>query len=444
MINKRISILTNKQIDYLSYIISFVPAALIIGAFVVDLIVSFCAIVFFYISFKEKFKFYYNHWIVKLLIIFCFYLSLKSILNNEESHSIIRSFFYLRYVLFSLLICYIYNINPKFKKIFLKFTTLTLAILSIHAYLIHFFNFDLLIMNFDELSIEQNFSSILTQWKTPLDYRISGLFYSESIMGSYIEKILPIYLGLVFLNNKSKKYYVYSILFFFLIVISGERAALALSLLFFLIFIFVYNANLKEKFLLISIFFITFLFIFSNPNLKTRIVDNTIKNITERKVSTDLTANNEKNKKININFFSLGHQGHFISAYKIFKDNPIFGVGIKNFRFECKKPEYKDTYSCTTHPHNSYLQLLAETGIVGFCFIFIIFIFLSFQILKIVFVKKIKVNTPEHYKCFLLSVFINLWPIIPTGSFFNNWTSICYFLSIGFFLGEMYKRENVI
>ena len=31
-----------------------------------------------------------------------------------------------------------------------------------------------------------------------------------------------------------------------------------------------------------------------------------------------------------------------------------------------KKPKYKDVYSCTTHPHNTYMQLLAETGIIGF------------------------------------------------------------------------------
>ena len=54
-----------------------------------------------------------------------------------------------------------------------------------------------------------------------------------------------------------------------------------------------------------------------------------------------------------------------------------------------------------------------------------------------------KIVVEEHYKCFLLSVFVNLWPIIPTGSFFNNWISICYFLSIGFLLGEIYKKEKV-
>ena len=33
---------------------------------------------------------------------------------------------------------------------------------------------------------------------------------------------------------------------------------------------------------------------------------------------------------------------------------------------------------CTTHPHNFYLQLLSETGIFGFLFIILLFIYLVY------------------------------------------------------------------
>ena len=450
MINIKNNILTYNQIKYLSYLISLVPAALIAGPFIADLIATFCAIIFLYISVKKKLRIIYSHWIVKLLIFFCIYLILKSIINNEEFHSILRSIFYIRYVLFSLLICYIYNLNPKFSKIFFKILTLTLITLSIHAYLLHFFNFDFLKMNFNQINIKQNFEIIYNQWNVPFDYRISGLFYSESVLGSYVEKILPIYFGLVFLNKKSIKYYLLSIVFLFLILISGERSSIALSILFLITFFFTYDSNLKLKVNFILIFLLIFVFIFSNPNLKKRIVDNTIFNLTEKTIHSNQAEEIQKKDelnvtikdKFNINFFSLGHQGHFTSAYKIFIDNPLFGVGIKNFRHECKKPKYRDVYSCTTHPHNTYLQLLAETGIIGFFFIFTIFIFLSYKIFTIIFISEIKTKLSNHYKCFLLGVFINFWPFIPTGSFFNNWISICYFLSLGFFLGEIYKTTG--
>ena len=62
--------LSDNQVRYLTYIISLIPAALITGPFLPDLIVSFCAVVCLYISFKNKFNSVFNHWIVRLLIFF--------------------------------------------------------------------------------------------------------------------------------------------------------------------------------------------------------------------------------------------------------------------------------------------------------------------------------------------------------------------------------------
>jgi len=440
MIKNPTNPLSSNQIKYLSYIFSFIPAALITGPFLPDLIVSFGAIVCLYFFFKNNFKFFFNHWIINFLIIFWLYLFLKAIFNNEENYSILRSVFYIRFILFTILISYIYNIDSNFKKIFFKFTTYTLIVLALHAYALHFFNFDLLNFNFNEISIKQNFSTIYNKYKVPMDYRISGLFGSESIMGSYIVKILPIYLGLMYLNKQSTKYIILIILFYLLTFISGERSAVALSLLFIVTYFLSINLNFKIKLKLILSLFLISSIIFINPNVRGRIIDNTLKILTETKEKSVENKNIIKSS-FNLNMFSLGHQGHFKSAFNIFLDNPIFGIGIKKFRYECKKPEYYDTYSCSTHPHNTYLQLLAETGIIGFSFIFLFFLFLSYQIFQIIFFRKLNSRFNEHYKCFLIGLFINLWPIIPTGSFFNNWISICYFLSLGFFLGEIQKSQ---
>ena len=68
------------------------------------------------------------------------------------------------------------------------------------------------------------------------------------------------------------------------------------------------------------------------------------------------------------------------SAYKMFTNNVFVGVGPNMFRFECNNSKYYEPNGCSTHPHNTYLQLLAETGIIGaapiiFSFLFVCFLF---------------------------------------------------------------------
>ena len=45
----------------------------------------------------------------------------------------------------------------------------------------------------------------------------------------------------------------------------------------------------------------------------------------------------------------------------------------------------------------------------------------------------------------LIGIFINLWPIIPTGNFFNNWLSMVYLIPISYYLFEKkYKLKESI
>ena len=67
----------------------------------------------------------------------------------------------------------------------------------------------------------------------------------------------------------------------------------------------------------------------------------------------------------------------------MFLDNPIFGVGPKLFRIFCDDQKYNiDRDTCSTHPHNTYIQILAETGIIGFMLMCIPLIFVLYQLSK--------------------------------------------------------------
>ena len=42
--------------------------------------------------------------------------------------------------------------------------------------------------------------------------------------------------------------------------------------------------------------------------------------------------------------------------------------------------------------------------------------------------------------CLLSSILITIWPVVPSGNFFNNWLSIVYYFPVGFLLYSLEKK----
>ena len=67
-----------------------------------------------------------------------------------------------------------------------------------------------------------------------------------------------------------------------------------------------------------------------------------------------------------------------------------------------------------------------------------------FNILAIFVKYYLNKNSNNLYKLFLyLALFITLFPFQPSGSFFNNWNSIIYYLPVGFILKEIYSLKDI-
>ena len=121
---------------------------------------------------------------------------------------------------------------------------------------------------------------------------------------------------------------------------------------------------------------------------------------------------------------------HYNSAYQIFKNYPIFGIGIKNFRKEVIKNEYenkdykKTTSRWGTHPHQVHFEFLSETGLFGYI-IFLFFIFSSIYLSCKNYIK--------HKNNFQLSgilfVTLSIIPLIPSGSFFSTFSSGLFWIN---------------
>ena len=274
--------------------------------------------------------------------------------------------------------------------------------------------------------------------------RVSSFFGEELILGSYISRLYPIIFGLFLISPIKNKFFffiLFAIIFILseaLVFLSGDRSAffyINLSAIFTILLIKKYKF-FRFIVLISSIFIIVIISVF-NENAKNRIINKTLNQTGLNNIFSD-----NKNKE-QIYLFSKEHNDHYLSAYKMFEKNKIIGIGPRNFRNYCNEEPYKvSNLSCSTHPHNTYVQILSELGLIGFTFIILIFlIFLIYTYKHLYLSFKGKILFSDFQICIISAMLISIWPFIPTGNFFNNWLSIIYYFPIGIFL---WSRKNNI
>ena len=422
--------MTNNFLSINRYLISILPTTLIFSIFLSDLLVSFTAIYFLFIIFSKKEYYVFKNLFFKIFALFYVIILISSFLSEYNLQTIFKSVPYIRFGIFVLLIRYMVQNDPKFLNFFLKSLTVSIFIIL----------FGLIIQIFD--------FQYLNEIKPNLRY--TSFFNDESIMGSYLIKILPVSIALLLFFKKKTISYFFILLVSAMILLSGERSALIL-LIIFLFFIFFLSKiyPVYIKFLIIFILFCSSIIgakLF--PEIKFRLYNQTLyqlgiiepeRDYVEFEVSKDEFVGVIKEEY----FIPLKYYLMFQTSFKIFQDNLFFGKGIKSFRYECKKEEYYviDNYlafkdkpydfypgftgvdGCSTHPHNYYLQLLSETGIFTFLIIILVFFSAIFKFFS---------ENKNYTKIIYLSLIINLFPLIFTGSFYNNFLSILIFLPIGF------------
>ena len=150
-------------------------------------------------------------------------------------------------------------------------------------------------------------------------------------------------------------------------------------------------------------------------------------------------------KKIGIieAFKETQHAAHYYTAIKIFENYPVFGVGNKNFREECQKVEYKNNdykrtaERCATHPHQIYLELLSEHGLIGFFTIVSVIFIILFKSFKIYCKNKNAIHLTSIL--FILAQFL---PLIPSGSFFVAWGSTIFWLNFAILIFYNSKKYS--
>ena len=134
--------------------------------------------------------------------------------------------------------------------------------------------------------------------------------------------------------------------------------------------------------------------------------------------------------------FHTGHRIIYITSIDLFLEKPLIGRGIKSFRNYCKEKIHKPNRVCENHPHNFFLDLLNDIGLIGIIILLIPVVRLFFSnYFDYLSNNKDKQFSDWVYLSICMAILIQFFPFKSSGSFFSTYNSAFIFLILGISLG---------
>jgi len=403
-------ILKQKKFELINFIplflIAILPIVFFLGSGILNLTVILIDIFFISeIIIKNNFNFLKNR-IFYFLLFFWFILLISLFFSINFVHALPRSIGFIRFIFFAFAInYYLIEKNQKYSDLVFKFWTVIFLIISVDLIYEYFFGYNLL------------------GFKSYMPGRLSGFFNQELKIGHLYSGFILISLSFIYLysrkfiknNNFFIKtinkniFYIFLILFLFISLIIGERSNMLKTLIISVIFLFFFE---KKKYYtkIISILVGILIFItvtFNNEGYRYRVWRMFVSPLLNHPVELIMKS----------------HYGsHYRAAIEVFKKYKFTGVGLKNYRVEVD-----ESYSNPSiHPHQVHFEILSETGLIGYISFLFLFIYsLYFSINNYFLTRNL------YQLSGILFVFINVLPIIPSGSFFTSIGATLFWLNYG-------------
>lgn len=405
-----------------SFILYLLPISLVTGPFIPNLIVTLiCFISLFLIFYYKEWK-YFNNLFFKFLLIFSIYLIINSLINRNVNLNGISQYTYLRYCIFSIAIWQTLENNNNFFRNFTKFVLLTIILIFVDSIFQYF-----------------NGRNLLGIGKSSYN-KISSFFGRDVKLGAYLARFyLFAFMFIYLFLDKKLRNIIYlnffNVFFAIIILFTGERTSFLIFIFNFLLINFITREGYLNKTITFFIMAVPAIIIITNiKDVKIRYIDNTFTQLTESNTNA-----------LGFNFFSKGHENHYKIAYSMFSDSKFLGQGPNSFRDLCHKEKFRISIKgegCSTHAHNIYIQLLGETGLLGFLFLLVAFFYIYYQLTSgLIKIYKINKNFDNRIY-FYAPIAVYLFPFIPTGNFFNSWVNMIVYLPMGFLLKEIYSKND--
>lgn len=421
--------------NYLNLLIALLPFSFIAGNMVINInlfLIIISSLFFYRVSIfnvrfflLDKIIFFYF-----LLIIFTSFINDYELLNESEWKgvfpSFLKAFYFLRYLLFYFILRFLIEKKTFNFRLFFIFCSSATLFVSIDIF-IQFFN-------------GKDLFGYIEKGR-----KLGGPFGDELIAGGFIQRfslfsffLIPTLLLKPKYNADKLIIITVFIIYFASLLMSGNRMP-TIIFLFSVLLILIFQKKTRKYLIPFIIgFSLIFITLFkTNETIKINFLD------LNAKVSKIMLFAFKKD------FYSEKSPDYlkeFTSFYETWRLNKYIGGGIKNFRYYCHhrdKIDKNSDFKCNMHPHNYYLEILTESGIIGFLCILTIFT----QIFYLSFVKKYLLKTSFSENTVIIPfifLFIGeIFPIKSTGSFFTTGNSTYLFLLIGIIVGLIRKDNSI-
>jgi len=426
--------------QFVIFLFSFLPISLILGNSAINLNILIIDLFFLLTCYRQKqwswirnkyFYFFISIWIylvINSVISENVAVSLFDPIRNKivypGNDSIIRSVGFIRFVVFLFAVQYFFiNLKKVFDKIFLYWTVIVFIVLI-------------------DVVFERIVGFNLLGFKSPSQLRIVSFFKDELVVGGFLLGFSFLISSYLFKSTKNNQKKIFSNIFFclliFCIYLSGERSNFVKALIITsIILLLIKDTHLyiKKKYIFLFIIIGIALPALAYEEIYSRQIQ-----FFKRMLNFENPAGGSRDLSQLYNqgtiyerFGHIRHFAHYETAWEIFKDYPISGVGNSKFRYICHDKKYfniKIIYRnerCSNHPHQVHLEILSEQGIIGY----LIIIFTIFNILFNSFKIYRKTGDLIHLSSilFVLTFFI---PLLPTGSFFSTFNGSIFWINFSF------------
>ncbi len=142
------------------------------------------------------------------------------------------------------------------------------------------------------------------------------------------------------------------------------------------------------------------------------------------------------------NFWQTPYGQVWIGGLKVARANPVIGVGLKNHRTTCSTVVYGSPDiigpACSLHPHNFYIEWLAEAGVIGlFGFLVLIVLWTRHFLARAAIWRSDGLAVGA-----VVAIITFLWPIAATMGFFTNWHASLFWFVLGWALAATGERSG--